>query len=99
MATRRWPTIGLRREVDMLYNNWNAGNMSKRGMSPNKDVFGPTKGPQKVHYKQFKDAWSSLDPDTSKMTFLDAIASHLVRNSSQSVRQTVSQTDSQSVTY
>ena len=37
-------------------------------MSPtNKAVFGPTKGPQKAHYKHFKDAWSSLDPDPTKM--------------------------------
>ena len=26
----------------------------------NKALFGPTKGPQKAHYKRFKEAWSSL---------------------------------------
>ena len=32
----------------------------------NKAVFGPTKGPQQVHYKKFKDAWSSLELDTRR---------------------------------
>ena len=29
----------------------------------NKSVFGPTKGPQKSHYKRFKDIWSTLQLD------------------------------------
>ena len=37
----------------------------------NKAVFGPTKGPQKSHYKKFKDDWSSLKQDTSNMQLLD----------------------------
>ena len=37
----------------------------------NKAVFGPTKGPQKAHYKKFKDDWSSLELDTSKMKLFD----------------------------
>ena len=39
----------------------------------NKAVFGPTKGPQKAHYKKFKDDWSSLELDTSKMKLFDWI--------------------------
>ena len=37
----------------------------------NKAVFGPTKGPQKTHYKDFKDSWSSLDLDPNKMKLFD----------------------------
>ena len=33
----------------------------------NKAIFGPTKGPQKSYYKDFKTAWSSLKLDTSSM--------------------------------
>ena len=37
----------------------------------NKAVFGPTKGPQKAHYKHFKDIWSSLELDTSNLKLFD----------------------------
>ena len=37
----------------------------------NKAVFGATKGPQKGHYKHFKEAWSSLELDTNKMNLFD----------------------------
>ena len=33
----------------------------------NKAVFGPTNGPQKSHYKSFKDNWSTLVLDTANM--------------------------------
>ena len=37
----------------------------------NKAVFGPTKGPQKSHYKKLKEAWSSMKLDTSSMKVFD----------------------------
>ena len=37
----------------------------------NKAVFGSTKGPQKTHYKKFKDSWSSLQLDTDTMCLFD----------------------------
>ena len=37
----------------------------------NKAIFGPTKGPQKSYYKDFKTAWSSLKLDTSSMKLFD----------------------------
>ena len=37
----------------------------------NKAVFGATKGPQKTHYKDFKNSWSSLQLDTEKMKVFD----------------------------
>ena len=69
LVSRRGHTLGLRRELDMPYLSWNAGSMSRRGMSPM-----PTKlclEPPKAHYKQFKDAWSYLELDTNKIHLLD----------------------------
>ena len=37
----------------------------------NKAVFGATKGPQKAHYKKFKDSWSSLELDTNNINLFD----------------------------
>ena len=37
----------------------------------NKAVFGSTKGPQKTHYRKFKDSWSSLQLDTDSMCLFD----------------------------
>ena len=37
----------------------------------NKAVFGTTKGPEKSHYRKFKNAWSSLEKDTSNMVMFD----------------------------
>ena len=34
-------------------------------------MFGASKGPQRAHYKQVKDAWSSLELDTNKMHLFD----------------------------
>ena len=37
----------------------------------NKAVFGPTKGPQKSHYKRFKETWSTLKLYKDNMFFFD----------------------------
>ena len=37
----------------------------------NKAVFGPTKGPQKSHYKRFKDIWSTVQLDKDNMCLFD----------------------------
>ena len=37
----------------------------------NKAMFGATKAPQKSHYKDFKNAWSTLNLDTSSMVVFD----------------------------
>ena len=37
----------------------------------NKAVFGPTKGPQKSHYKRFKETWSTLKLDKDNMCLFD----------------------------
>ena len=37
----------------------------------NKAVFGPTKGPQKSHYKRFKETWNTLKLDKDNMCLFD----------------------------